>query len=87
MNLGPAVISSYSDLSKLSQKVKSVHFRKFVSRKLLEIILEKCPRLESISLSKYAHGRLHFDFLKYKRVKIIISGKSSGRPNLVENIW
>ena len=87
MNVGHVVISSYSDLSKLSQKVKSVHFRKFVSRKLLEIILKQCPKLESISFSRYAHGRLHSDFLKHKIIRVEISSKSPGRPNLVEKFW
>ncbi len=85
MNVKYVVISSYFDLSKLSSEVKTIHFRKFVSRNLLKIVLDKCPRLKIISFSRYASRRLHSDFLKSRNIEIKISRKSSGRPNLVEN--
>lgn len=85
VNVKHVVISSYSDLSKLSSKIKLIHFRKFVSKKLLKIILNKCPRLERISLSRYAYKRFNSNLLKSKNIEIRIS-KNVGRPNLVEVI-
>jgi len=75
------VISSYSDLSKLHSKIKHVHFRKFISKKLLKIVVEKCPKLELISVSPYSYKRLKFDCM----FPVGASKKSSGRPSFIEN--
>ena len=82
-------ISSYSDLSKLSNRVNFVHFRKFVSKKILEKVLIDCPNLDMISFSKYAFSRCNekiLEQIQQKGVKLKISLKDSGRPNLVERI-
>jgi len=72
-----AVISSYSDVLKLSSKIRIVHFRKFVSKKLLKMVFEICPRLEKVSFSKYASKRIPI-----KMVPIIVEIYSArGRPN------
>jgi len=78
-----AVISSYSDLSKLSSNVKIIHFRKFVSKKLLNLVLEKCPNLEIISLSGYASKRLNSNISKIilsMKIELVVSIEL-GRPN------
>lgn len=81
-----AVLSSYSDLSKLSSKVKIIHFRKFVSKKILILSLEKCPKLRMISASKYASKRLNSNILKLilnKQIELRIS-QERGRPNILK---
>jgi len=78
-----AVISSYSDLLKLSSGIKIVHFRKFVSKRILKIVLEECSDLKVISLSKYASKRLNSNILKLilsKNIELIILF-DKGRPN------
>ena len=84
MNDKQIVVSSYSDLSKLSPKTKSVHLRKFVSKNLIKIILDRCPNLERLTFSRYSYRR--FKSAKLKNIEIKISEKSAGRPNLVECI-
>jgi len=81
-----AVLSSYSDLSKISSNVKIIHFRKFISKKLLKIILCEYPDLREISLSKYASKRLNnkcIEILSKSRIQIKIS-LVRGRPNELE---
>jgi len=78
-----AVLSSYSDISKISSDVKIIHFRKFISIKLLKIIMQKCPKLEIISLSGYASKRLNSNISKIilsKKIELVISFEI-GRPN------
>jgi hypothetical protein len=78
-----AVISSYSDISKLPSNIKILHFRKFVSKRVLSEAIERCPELKIISLSKYASKRLNSNISK-----LILSRKielrilvERGRPN------
>ena len=81
-----AVLSSYSDVSKLSSDVKVVHFRKFVSKRILEMVMVKCSDLEEISLSKYASKRLNgkcLRLLSKNKVSVKIS-LIIGRPNVLE---
>ncbi len=76
------VISSYSDLSKISPCAKSVHFRKFVSKRLLSLVVQKCRNLQSVSVSKYAYRRLVFSH----DVDVKISGRMPGRPSAIERL-
>lgn len=81
-----AVLSSYSDLSKLSSKVKIIHFRKFVSKRMLIISLEKCPKLRIISASRYASKRLNSNILKLilnKQIELRVS-QERGRPSILK---
>jgi hypothetical protein len=80
-----AVISSYSDVSKLSSSVKIIHFRKFVSSKLFRIVLEECPNLMLVSMSKYASKRLSSSILEIilkRQIELSVS-EFKGRPNLL----
>lgn len=81
-----AVISSYSDISKLSSDIKIIHFRKFISKKILKIVLNKCPDLKEISFSNYASKRLNKECKKLLSVNEIIIkiSFSKGRPNALE---
>jgi hypothetical protein len=81
-----AVISSYSDLSRLSSSIKIIHFRKFISKRILKIILKRCPNLKEISLSNYASKRLNKECKKLLSVNEIIIkvSFSKGRPNALE---
>lgn len=84
-----AVISSYSDLNRLSSSISEVHFRKFLNSKMLFEVLEKCQNLEKISLSKSAHSRCHNSVLEKVNksgMKLIISDVK-GRPNMVVRCW
>jgi len=81
------VISSYSDLSKLSPEAKCVHFRKFVSKRLLKKVLCKFKKIERISLSKYAFSRCNaklIEIVTRKKLEIKILERNAGRPNLIE---
>ena len=81
-----AVISSYSDLSRISSNVKIIHFRKFVSKRILNLILNKCPNLKKISLSNYASKRLNhkcMNILSENKIVIKISS-NRGRPSILE---
>ncbi len=80
------VVSSYSDLSKLSSNIVCVHFRKFVSKRLLDKVLKSCPKLKKISLSMYAARRLDCfsSYLSGKGLLIEFSKRGSGRPNSIE---
>lgn len=79
-------ISSYSDLAKLRKDLKCVHFRKFLSKRLLSEILSVCENISSISLSRYAYAKCNkelIESIKRKGISIIIR-KCVGRPNLME---
>ena len=83
------VISSYSDLSNLSPEVKHVHFRKFISKKILERVISKCSELEEISLSRYAYNRCASDFLNLlsqTNIEVKISAKGVGRPSIIDKM-
>ena len=89
MNQKHSSISSYSDLSKLSHSVKFVHFRKFVSKKIIKKVLSECPNLVEISFSNYAYKRCNDDILKFinkEGVNLLISSRRAGRPNIIEKI-
>jgi hypothetical protein len=76
------VLSSYSDLSKLSSNLRAIHFRKYVSKRILFSVIEACPCLEVISLSGYASKRLSSNILKIifnRQIELRIS-KMRGRP-------
>ena len=87
MNQKHISISSYSDLLKLSPRIKSVHFRKFVSRNILKKVLSVCLNLERISFSRYAFSRCDSNFIEElleMGVSIGVSRRNAGRPNLIE---
>ncbi len=80
-------VSGYSDLSKLSGGESHLHFRKFLSKRLVIESLNLCPGLESISLSKYALDKCDPDCLEMlskMRLDIMVSNRKEGRPNLIE---
>jgi hypothetical protein len=83
------VVSSYSDLSKLSPEVKHVHFRKFISKKLLEEVLCKFKKVEKISISRYAFSRCSTKLIEIanNKLELEISERSVGRPNLIEKLY
>jgi hypothetical protein len=86
VNAKQLVISSYSDLSELSPKIKNIHFRKFVSKKMLNTIKESCPELDRISFSSSAAKRLqHCSSSLPTKAEIQILARKSGRPNLIES--
>lgn len=87
MNDKQVVISSYSDLSKLAPNIRKVHFRKFISKKLLDKVLLQCPKMKNVSFSNYASKRLNdqlISFIIKKELKIEHSNSDVGRPNLLE---
>ena len=89
MNQKHSSISSYSDLSKLSHSVKFIHFRKFVSKKIIKKILSECPNLVEISFSSYAYKRCNDEILKCiygEGVNLSVSSRKAGRPNMIEKI-
>lgn len=83
-----AVLSSYSDISKISSSIRIVHFRKFISKRMLDMILEICPSLIVISISKYASKRLNPNILNLisdKRIELRVCSER-GRPTMLRNI-
>jgi hypothetical protein len=88
VNAKQVSISSYSDLLKLSSAIKSVHFRKFVSERLMNRVIQKCNNLKTVHFSKSAFGRCDkriLELLNKKKINYNISRRNSGRPNLIEN--
>ncbi len=86
MNDKLVVLSSYADLSRISASIRKVHFRKFISRKLLDEILLYCPNLKEISVSGSAAKRVNDKLVSYiadKGLKVAYTDSSSGRPNLL----
>lgn len=64
------------------QKINQVHFRKHISKKLLLRIINSCPNLQKISVSKSASKRISeemFEILERENISILIS-KNLGRP-------
>ena len=65
-----------------------VHFRKYISSRLLGKVLEECANLESFSLSKYAFSRLNagcMGKIAERNINVSASRKGRGRPSLMEN--
>ncbi|MEE9323095.1 MAG: hypothetical protein V3U72_00985 [Candidatus Aenigmarchaeota archaeon] len=80
-------VSSYSDLSKLSPSIRRVHFRKFLSKNLIERVFQICLELESISISRYAFRRCDpscIEMLENIGLEVMVSKRGRGRPNLLE---
>ena len=84
MNAKQISISSYADLQKLSPEVKIVHFRKFVSKKLLESLSEICPKIRLILVSENVYSR-NSAIISSIPIKVRVLQRNSGRPNLVDN--
>ncbi|MBI3412651.1 MAG: hypothetical protein HY051_01045 [Candidatus Aenigmarchaeota archaeon] len=70
-------------MSRLDNDSKHVHFRKFLSQRLLLDVLSACPGLERITLSKYAYKRASFDALQFPGIRFFISSRKAGRPNRI----
>lgn len=71
----------------MSSEIKIIHFRKFVSRKMVNIILDSCINLKKVSLSRYASSKCSseiIDYMSEKGLQIQVSNRSIGRPNLLE---
>ncbi len=86
VGISKAVVSSYSDLYSISPDVKEIHFRKFVSKNLLELVVEKFSNLERITMSESAYQRLNSNMLyivEKNKLKIEVS-TCIGRPSLLE---
>jgi hypothetical protein len=80
-------VSGYSDLSQLSPSISHLHFRKFLSKRLIMESLNMCQSLESVSLSRHALVNCNPDCLEVLSVmglEIMVSERSEGRPNLLE---
>ncbi|MBI2543043.1 MAG: hypothetical protein HYW24_02565 [Candidatus Aenigmarchaeota archaeon] len=89
MNDKQIVVSSYSDLSRISPNIRKVHFRKFISKNLLKNLLLHCPELKRISVSNSASKRLNDKLVSYiaeKGIEIEYSKSASGRPNLLHKL-
>ena len=83
---GVLSISGYSDLDRLNSSVKMVHFRKFVSKRLLMDVVKRTPKLKAVSFSKYAISRMRrgdMDILAGLGIEVKIS-KVLGRPSSLE---
>jgi len=80
-------ISSRSDLSKISQYTKSIHFRKFLSRRIVNDILNH-RNVEFMSINRHIANKYQkiLDEFKYKEIKIKILKRGRGRPSLIENV-
>lgn len=61
--------------------VRAVHFRRYISKKILAKVLSSCPNLEQISLSKSASRRLSKEMIKelYSRCISILVFSNKGR--------
>lgn len=80
-------VSGYSDLSRLSGRESHIHFRKFLSKRLIIESLKLCDSLESVSLSRYALYRCGPDcigILSGMGLSVMVSERNGGRPNLLE---
>ena len=81
-----AVISSSGDLFLISPKVSVIHFRKFLSKKLVFDLFEKCNRVERIVISKSAYSRCDrkcIEVLEASGINVLVS-KNRGRPSCLD---
>jgi hypothetical protein len=80
-------VSGYSDLSRLSSEVSHLHFRKFLSKKLVLESLKICDGVESVSLSRYAFRKCDpecMEIISRVGIDLMVSERRKGRPNLLE---
>jgi len=79
-------IASLADIEKLSERVKIVHLRKFCSKRLIKAVLERCPGLRKVSISKYAFSRVDGSLgLLPDEVEVIVSS-GKGRPSILDKL-
>ena len=81
-----AVISSSGDLFSISPQVSVVHFRKFLSKKLIFDLLERCDKIKKIIVSKSAYSRCDkkcIDVLEASGINVLVS-KNRGRPSCLD---
>ncbi|MBU5688001.1 MAG: hypothetical protein KQA41_01445 [Candidatus Aenigmarchaeota archaeon] len=85
MNVKQVSISSYSDISKLDDKTKIVHLRKFASKKLIKIIIQKCCNLQLITMPE----KLYFKsrWIEKYGIAVSISKKGFGRQSMLEKMF
>lgn len=60
----------------------SIHFRKFVSRRMVLMIMERCHSIREISFSCYASKRLRNDLISImedRNIELCVS-RNVGRP-------
>lgn len=84
MNAKQVSISSYSDISRLDPKVEMVHLRKFVSKRLVKEILNRCPNLKLITLPEKLYCKS--SWLKDYNIAVTISKKGFGRQSMLEKM-
>ncbi len=86
VGISKAVVSSYCDLDSISSKAKEIHFRKFISNPLLELVLQRFSDLECITMSESAYKRMNSKMIyKVKKSKLQIRvSRLIGRPNILE---
>ncbi len=85
---GVLSISGYKDLDSVNSSVQRIHFRKFVSSRLIKQVLELAPKLRVVSFSKYAVSRAKeadLEYLKQNRIRVRVSNRV-GRPNIIEMV-
>ncbi|MCD6403093.1 MAG: hypothetical protein J7K98_02060 [Candidatus Aenigmarchaeota archaeon] len=82
------VISTSKDLEKINERTKFVHFRKYISSKLLEEVIRRSKRIVCISLStsslKKWNKKLE-EIVKNRGIKVVVL-KRYGRPNYLEKM-
>jgi len=86
VGISKAVVSSYCDLDSISLKVEEIHFRKFISKPLLELVLQRFLDLKRITMSESAYKRMSPRMIyKVKKSKLQIRVSTLiGRPNILE---
>ncbi|MEM7818800.1 MAG: hypothetical protein QW403_01480 [Candidatus Aenigmatarchaeota archaeon] len=71
---------------KASSLVSSLHFRKFLSKRMLEFILKNCKNIKIISMSRYAYERCDkkmIELIERQGIKLIVR-QNLGRPSIIE---
>ncbi|MCX8179567.1 MAG: hypothetical protein N3E38_02410 [Candidatus Aenigmarchaeota archaeon] len=85
MNVKQVSIDRYADVKKLNKNIEIVHLRKFVSRKLIKIIIQKCPHLKLVSLPEKLYSKCFW--VKDFGINITISKKGLGRQSILEKMF
>ena len=89
LRLKQVSIACYDDLAKLSSSVKVVHFRKFLSLRLLEEVIKRCPNLKLVSFSRYAFKRCDEkvkEMLVLSGIQVLVNDRSPGRPSMLDKL-
>ena len=81
-----AIVSSSGDLFSVSPKVSVIHFRKFLSKRLVFDLLKRCDKIERIIVSKSAYSRCDkecIEVLEARGINVLVS-KNRGRPSCLD---